>query len=417
MEAKNKIYNTIVIGGGQAGLAVSFYLKQEGHEHLVFEKGQIGNSWISQRWDSFTLNTPNWMNTLPGLEINNKRDSFMNKNEFINYLKSYAARFSLPIKNDFEVVSLSQDKNENCFCIVTLHQGVLSEWKSNNVIVASGAMSKGSLPPLNKIIPDYITQLHASEYKNSIDLPEGDVIVVGSGQSGCQIAEELILSGRNVYLATSKVGRTPRRYKGKDLMEWLVLTGFMDIATSTVDATTINNPQPQVSGIGPLGHTISLQSLHRQGVLILGRLNGFENKTFTFNDDAIDNIHFADKSSEKIKKMIDDYILKNTISVKDNEFDDADAPDQESISASHLKSLPLSEYKINSIIWTTGFYSDFSWIKIPALDSSGKPIHENGISPVSGLYYIGFPWLSKRKSGIIFGIKEDAERIVSGIKN
>lgn len=413
MEVKTKIYNTIVIGGGQAGLATSFYLKQEGREHVVLEKGEIGNSWIAQRWDSFTFNTPNWMNTLPGLEIDNKKEAFMNKNEFVDYLNSYVDTFQLPVKGNSKVISLTQDKSKNCFCIVTLHQGVLSEWRSINVIIASGAMNKGSLPEFSKTIPNQITQLHASEYKNPSQLPAGGVIVVGSGQSGCQIAEELILSGREVHLASSKVGRTPRRYKGKDLMEWLVLMGFMDVATAAVDPEIIRNPQPQVSGVGALGHTISLQSLQRQGVSILGRFNGFENETFMFNNDATENIRFADKSSEKIKEMIDNYILKNNSIPTESELDAADLPDQECVSASHLRSLPLLESKISSIIWTTGFEADYSWIKIPILDNLGKPIHENGIAPVSGLFYIGFPWLSKRKSGIVFGIKEDAERIVS----
>lgn len=437
-----EIYDVIIIGAGQAGLAISYYLEKKNCTYIVLEQGRIAESWQSQRWDSFTLNTPNWMTCLPGMEVNEmNKDQFMTKNEFISYLQDYALKFKLPVKENHRVTAVSKynaklqesEKNEY-FAISTLHQEIRSTWYAKKVIIASGGINKPVIPSLQQVIPQQIAQFHAVSYRNAGQLPQGAVLVVGSGQSGVQIAEELALSGRMVYLAASKVGRSPRRYRGKDMMDWLVQTGFQEISCSSAEGTAQSSSiQPQVSGKGPLGHTISLQSLHALGVTILGKLSGITNGTLSFGH-AADDIRYADAFSSRMKKKVDDYIDKHQIIAEEdlvektctNEqvaaqstardkkvttameatTDTADLPDPEARSASPLSSLGIEN--ISSIIWATGLSADYSWINLPVTDENGKPIHQEGQSPIEGLYFLGLPWLRKRKSGLVYGVAEDA---------
>jgi putative flavoprotein involved in K+ transport len=269
-----------------------------------------------------------------------------------------------------------------------------------------------------KKISSEIFQLHASEYKNPSQLPEGAVLVVGSAQSGVQIAEDLAGAGRKVYLSTSKVSRARRRYRGKDMVYWFVESGFWDVKTKEItDPAMISMRQPQISGVGFRGHTVSLQWLHKKGVEVLGRLEKANGYTVNFQPNAAEHVKFADEFSKKILGMVDEFIQKNKIDAPPPEKDEADEPDPSASCASDITELNLKENGIRSIVWTTGFGSDFSWIKIPVLDEKGNPKHVNGITEVRGVYFLGFPWLRKRKSGIICGICEDAEFIAGKIIN
>jgi putative flavoprotein involved in K+ transport len=415
----NSVYDVIVIGAGHAGLSVSYFLKKQGLNHVIFERGRIGESWRSQRWDSFKINTPSWINNLPGEKYEGSYpDGFYHLNEFIEYLYKYASRHSLPVKENSKVISLDEGGSDGKFKLKVSANGSTNDYFCSQVVVASGIMNEKTVPSFSSEISPDIFQIHASEYRNPARLPEGAVLVVGSGQSGCQISEDLVGAGRKVYLSTSKVPRAPRRYRGKDTVYWFVKSGFWDVETGNIsDPQIFQMRQPQISASGPLGHTLSLQSLTKEGAVILGKLDKANGEIIYFQPNAAGHVRFADESSKKIKDMIDEFILKNGIDAPPPEKDEADEPDLTASCASDITELNLKENGITSIVWTTGFGADFSWIKLPVLDNKGNPKHVNGISEVEGVYFLGFPWLRKRKSGIICGIAEDAEFIAEKIMN
>ncbi len=412
-----KIYDVIIIGAGHGGLSVSHFLKAKNIQHLVFERGKIGESWRSQRWDSFALNTPNWLSTLPGDTYKGDfPEGFLLRDEFVDYLNDYADRFKLPVKEESQVISVIQRSKEGFFEVNYKNIELEDKVYCKQLVLASGVMSAPKTPSISADFPEDIGQLHAATYKNPGLLPAGAVLVVGSGQSGCQIAEDLLNAGKKVYLATSKVGRLPRRYRGKDIMDWAVKLKFFELTTETVtDPKILKSPQPQVSGLGRFGHTVSLQDLHRQGASIMGRLENINGYEAEFGTDAAEHVRFADEFSQTFKKMIDDYIHENKIALSDGEDDQADSPDPSAACVESAQALNLQEKRISTVIWTTGFTADFSWISPSVTNEAGMPIHTNGISPVAGIYYIGFPWLKSRKSGIVYGVNEDAQYIAENI--
>ena len=413
------ILDAIIVGGGQAGLGVSYFLQQYELKHLLFERGQIGESWRSQRWDSFRLNTPNLRNSLPGLPYDGTDpEGFSPVGTLVDSFQRYVDRFQLPVRTGVDVISVERADDGQSFVVKTQTQGGQEEsFTSRSVVVACGIQRFPKIPALGAKFPSTIMQCHTADYRNPQSLPPGAVLVVGSGQSGCQITEDLLAAGRTVYLCASKVGRVPRRYRGKDLIEWWVDTKFWDVTYASLPDKSISRAaQPQISGIGRYGHTVSLQHLASQGVVILGRLLDIENDTLHLGDDAADHVHFADGFSQRVKDDIDAYLGRMNISPPPLEDDPADAPDTEATCVSPLRQLNLREANIGTVIWATGFSGDFRWIHLPVIDDQKKPIHERGVSPERGLYFVGFPWLNSRKSGIIYGVQEDARFIADAIR-
>jgi putative flavoprotein involved in K+ transport len=413
-----KLLDTVVVGAGQAGLGVSYFLQQNGCKHIVFEQGRIGESWLSQRWDSFKLNTPNFINVLPGFDYDMPEpDGFWRPDELVHYFQEYIEHFQLPVRTGVAVVSVEQSEDEGHFIVKTKTNGQREEiTTSRSVVIASGSQRTPKFPAARSRIPDDIVQLHTADYRSAAELPPGAIVVVGSGQSGCQITEDLLSAGRTVYLCTSKVGRAPRRYRGRDVLEWWIDMKMLDVTFASLEDKAVSRaPQPQVSGLGRFGHTVSLQYLARQGAVILGRVVDVEGSHMILNDDAAANVHFADNFSQRIKDDIDAYLLRSGIAPPPLMEDPADVPDLKADCVSPLRRLNLRQAKVSAVIWSTGFTSDFSWIHLPVLDAEGRPIFQRGISPVRGLYFIGFPWLSSRKSGIIYGIDEDAHYIADAI--
>lgn len=408
-------YDVVIIGAGHAGLSVSYFLSQHNIRHIVLERGLIGQTWRSQRWDSFALNTPNALSILPGDEYSGGApEGFSSVAEFIQSLQSYAEKFNLPVRQFANVLSV--EKHSTYFSLTVEENGVKRQLRCHALVVASGCMNEKKIPPFAKEIPESVVQLHTCTYKNPQQLPGGAVLVVGSAQSGCQIAEELLQAGKKVFVASSMVARIPRRYREKDIFEWLTLMKFTDMPADKVpDPRMLSMTQPQVSGIGPLGHTVSLQSLARDGATILGRLENAAGRMLYFQQNAARHVQFADEFSLTVKKMIDEFIIATSMEAPPNEFDEADQPDINASCASDSTELDLNKEGIGTIIWTTGFTADFSWIRLPVLDKQGSPQHTNGISDVDGLYFIGFPWLRTRKSGIIYGIRDDAQFIAGKI--
>ena len=410
--------DTVIVGGGQAGLGVSYFLQQNRNSHVVFEQGRIGESWLSARWNSFQLNTPNLFNVLPGLPYDGpEADGFWRTDKLVDYFHQYVDRFQLPVQTGVTVRSVQRGKEKEGFIVRVRRQDQAEESvASRSVVVASGIQRIPKYPAVRSRLPDDLIQLHTSDYRSPKDLPTGAVLVVGGGQSGCQITEDLLSAGRTVYLCTSKVGRVPRRYRGKDLVKWWAETKFWDVTYDSLPDTSISRAaQPQISGLGRYGHTLSLQYLAKQGVVILGRLLDIESGTFVLGDEAPANVHFADEFSQRVKNDIDTYLSRMHITPPPLEDDPADIPDPEAKCASPLRRLNLHEANIRTVIWATGFTGDFSWIHLPVFDEQDRPIHKRGVTAERGLYFIGFPWLNSRKSGILYGIREDAQYIADAI--
>jgi putative flavoprotein involved in K+ transport len=414
-----KTLDAVIVGAGQAGLGASYFLQQNGCNHIILERGRIGESWLSQRWDSFRLNTPNFMSTLPGLGYEGSEPGgFSGAKELAQYFQRYADHFSLPVRTGETVVAVEQPNKEECEFIVKIKNGGQREETvtCRSIVVASGVLNNPKLPAIHSRMPQNLVQIHTAVYRNATELPPGAIVVAGSGQSGCQIAEELLLAGRTVYLCTSKVGRAPRRYRGRDILEWWIDKKFLDVTYESLQDKAISRAaQPQVSGLGLQGHTVSLQSLAKQGAVILGRLLDVEGNRLILSDEAAAHVSFADAFSRKLKDDVDAYLAQAGILPPPLEADPADMPDPEAGCVSPLRELDLDEAQVGAVIWATGFTPDFSWIHIPTLDETGQPVHQRGISSVQGLYFIGFPWLNSRKSGIIYGIAEDAKSITYSI--
>lgn len=410
--------DTIIVGAGQAGLGVSYYLQRDGRRHLVLERGRIGETWLSQRWDSFRLNTPRFMSVLPGLPYDGPEpDGFGRPAELVQYFQRFVEHFALPVRTGVSVVSVEQPAGAQHFVVKTNTGGQSEESvTSHSVVIASGILQTPKFPAAHSRLPQDIAQLHAAGYRSAGALPPGSVVVVGSAQSGCQIAEDLLSAGRTVYLCTSKVGRAPRRYRGRDILEWWIDMKFLDVTYASLQDKAISRaPQPQVSGLGRYGHSVSLQSLARQGAVILGRLLDVEGSRLILSDEAAAHVRFADSFSQQLKDGIDAYLLRAGIAPPPLEDDPADMPDPQVLCVSPLRELDLREANVGAVIWATGLTADFSRIHLPVFAADGGPVHERGISPLRGLYFIGFPWLSSRKSGIIYGIEEDARFIAGAI--
>ena len=411
------LHDVIVVGAGYSGLAASYHLKEYGLNHIIFERGKIGESWRSQRWDSFRFNSTNKLNILPGEDPEPADpDSFSSATAFVSALEQYVKSHQLPVSENSKVVSI--EKPGELFLVQVSSNNVSKNYFCKQVLIASGAANEIRIPSISKNISKDIKQLHTSEYKNVDQLPAGAVLVVGGAQSGCQITEELLHAGRKVYLSTSMVGRIPRWYRGRDIFYWVKEAKFYDIKAEEVEyPKMLEMRPPQVSGTGSGRESMSLQSLSKKGAVILGKMNDANENTVFFQQDAVQHVKFADEFSQKIKKMIDDYIIANNLSALPAHYDEADIPDVDARCASIITSLDLKENNVNTIIWSTGFDYDLNYIKLPVFDEKGKLILKDGIPGFPALYFLGYPWLRTRKSPILFGIIEDVKFVVDHLYN
>lgn len=414
---KNSVLDVIVVGAGFAGLSASYYLKKYGLDHLVFDRGKIGESWRSQRWDSFKLNSVNKLNRLPGLVYENDNpDGFDKAGSFISSFEEYVSKYDLPVSENCIVTSI--EKPGEFFNVTVLSNNGIKNYSCRQVIIASGYASEKLIPSFAKDVPANIKQFHTSEYRNPAQLPEGGVLVVGSAQSGVQIAEDLVEAGRKVYLSTSMVARVPRWYRGKDIMVWLLEMKFFDMKAEDVkDPVMLKLKPPQITGTGGSKYTISLQALAKKGVVILGKTDRVDTKNIFFQPNAAMHVKFADGFSLKVKEMIDGFIVQNQIEAERPQPDEADRPDVNADCASSVDSLNFEKDDLRSIIWSTGFHGDFSYIKLPVFDEEGNLKQKHSASVIPGLYFLGLPWLRNRKSVVLVGIKEDAEFVVDAINN
>lgn len=410
MASETNTLEAIVIGAGWAGLGVSYYLSQAGLRHLLLERSRIGETWRTQRWDSFRMNLPNIQTVMPGDHYRGPDpEGSLTRDEFVALLEDFAGRNGLPIERDSAVTELASEEAAGVYRVVTKH-GTL---RARNVVIASGNLNCPVRPAWAAGLPRSLCQIDTSDYRNAGALHPGAVLVVGSGQSGGQIAEDLARAGRQVYLATSQVGRARRRYRGRDIMIWLVKSGMFDVPRKDfVQPSGRIAPRPLFGA----EHTISLQSLSAQGVVLLGRLEGIEGDgRLAIADDVEDNVRFADEVSAKMQRQIDDYIARTGINAPPAEPDPAETAAL-SLPRPLVRSLDLAERGITTVIWCTGFQGDFTWLRLPdVLDARGQPLHEAGVTKQRGIYFAGLDLAITRKSGTILAVQDESARLVEHI--
>jgi putative flavoprotein involved in K+ transport len=399
---------TVVVGGGQAGLATSYHLKQLGREHVVLEQAaHPAHVWRDERWDSFTLVTPNWAFKLPGAEYDGPdRDGFLPRDEVVAAFDQYVARFQLPVQCNTWVVSV-EETDRNGYRVYTPER----TYAAQNVVIATGFFQQPKLPPFAADLSPAITQLHSSRYRNPESLPAGAVLIVGSAQSGCQIAEELYQRGRHVYLATGTAGRVPRRYRGKDVIAWLDETGFIDLTPEQLPPGMSKfEGIPHISGANG-GHTINLHQFARDGVTLLGHLRAADGNRVSFASDLQENLAKVDAFEREATNMFDGYIDAHGLDAPSEDLpqlrDGFDQP--------ILDELDLKAAGIGTVIWATGYTFDYSLVKLPVRDGDGFPIQTKGVTNYPGLYFVGMPWMPAERSGFLLGVGDAAAQIASHI--
>lgn len=407
---------TIVVGAGHSGLAASWHLARHGIEHVVLEQGRVGESWRAQRWDSFALNTPNWAARMPGeTDAAEPRDGFLTRDAWVSNLVAYARGHELPVRSGVRVTALEGSADRSGFMLRT--DGPASgSLEARSVVVACGFQRVPRIPALAASLPIGVVSMHTADYRHPAQLPSGAVLVVGSGQSGGQIAEELLLTGRRVFVSASAVPRVPRRYRGRDIFEWLTEARFFDQTPDQVpDPRARLVAQPIISGVGRYGHTLSLQLLSSLGATLLGHLRAVDGQRLRFDGDLAGSIRLGDRASAEVRERIEQRIRASPVDVPPAEADPADEPVSDPEALGGPVELDLATAGIRSVIWATGFGADLSWIRLPVTDPTGAPIHEGGRSPVPGVWFVGIPWLRCRKSGLILGADEDGGAIAAQV--
>ena len=393
---------TVVIGAGQAGLSASFHLTAAGREHVVLERGEVGDTWRTKRWDGFYLNTPNWAQRLPGHEYDGPEpDAFSSRAEVVDYLAEYARAIPSPVRTGTAVAAVCPSGGG--YLVETTGGDLLAA----DVIVAAGAYQRPTPPALSAAAPDDVLQLHTSEYRNPEQLAPGAVLIVGGGQSGCQIADELNGAGVRTVMAVGRCGWVPRRYRGVEYIRWAIDVGLM---ADTVDG--LPSPaarlacNPPVSG-NDGGHDCHPRWLARRGTVVVGRLLGFRGRTALLAPGVEDALAWGDEFAAAFRRRVDAYVRERRLDVP--EADDEEEP------AAPLQAteLDLEEAGIGTILWANGYRPDLSWIDLPVADPDGWPIQTRGVTPFPGLYFVGVHWLHRRQSALFLGVGEDAEHVVA----
>ena len=402
--------DTVIIGGGQAGLSVSYYLTRQDREHVVLEQANgPGDAWRNHRWDSFTLNTPNWQSRLPGADRPGAGpDGFMSREEIITYFEDYTRSFRLPIRYRTRVSRVERDYRSGMYLVTIEGEGRI---QTRNAVIATGLYQKPKIPTFSSELPVGIRQVHSDAYRNPRALLAGSVLVVGSAQSGAQIAEELYEAGRKVYLAVGRAGRTPRCYRGKDANWWLEQLGQYDRTASDLPSPKAKFAgKPHISGTRG-GHTLNLHQFARDGVTLLGHVRDIHEGKIELAPDLHENLAAADRFEANFVAVVDAYIAKTGLAApKENLPSLRDGFEQPV-----LTTLDLGAAGITNVIWATSYEFDFSLVRLPIFDSDGYPIQRRGVTAYPGLHFVGLPWLHNAKSGLIYGVGEDAAFIASEI--
>ena len=402
-----KKINTLVIGAGQAGLAASEHLSNHNIDHLILEKDRIAERWRTSRWDSLVANGPAWHDRFPTLEFSElNQDSFVSKERVVKYFEEFAKKINAPVIEKIDVLEVTNDSKNN-FLIKTSD----GEYEAKNLIAATGAFQ---VPVIPNIIPDHLnlSQLHSQFYKNPEQLKKGAVLVVGSGSSGSQIAEELNRANKEVYFSIGPHDRPPRRYRGKDNVWWLGVLGKWEAKTPKPGTQHVTIAVSGYDG----GKTIDFRKFAHSGITLLGMTKKYENGKLYFEDDLKTNIENGDRNYLDLLNEADEYVKKNNLSFPEEPEARNFLSDHSCITTPMLE-LNIEKLGITTVIWATGYKHDFNWMKIDVIDDDGKPVHQNGVAKMPGIYFLGLPWLSMRGSSFIWGVWKDAKYVVEHIAN
>ncbi len=398
--------DTLVVGAGQAGIAMSEHLGKFGVPHIVLEKARVAEAWRTGRWDAMVANGPAWHDRFPNMEFADcDPDSFVSKDRFAQYLVDYAEMVNAPIRTGVEVTKATRLPGKAGFLVQTS----AGEIEAKRIVAATGAFQHPVIPP---VVPAEagVEQIHSYNYRNPDQLAEGAVMVVGAGSSGAQIADELNRAGRKVFLSVGPHDRPPRRYRGRDFCWWLGVLGLWDVSAMKpgTEHVTIS-----VSGANG-GHTMDFRRLAQEGVILTGRTESFADGVLTFDDQLHANVAAGDANYNELLDMADAYVARTGIDLPEepearNSFPDADCL------TNPLDSVDLAKEGITTILWATGFRQDFDWMDMDAFDEKGAPIHQRGVSVEPDIYFLGLPWQSRRGSAFLWGVWHDAKHVADRI--
>jgi putative flavoprotein involved in K+ transport len=401
-------HDTVIIGGGQAGLAISAVLQQRGREHVVLERARVGERSRTQRWDTLRLQFPNWSLQLPGYTYTgDDPDGFTHYREIIRIIETYAASTEAPVREHTQVVSLTED-GEGSGVIVSTADGTIH---TRRVVVATGPFQRPHIPRLSQHVSPPLLQTDPTRYRCPGDLPDGAVLVVGSGASGCQIADELLHAGRRVYLSISRHRRAPRRFKGKDIYWWLDKMGRF---AQTIDTLPDRQwpPSTVVTGVNG-GYDVNVRQLAADGVRVVGRVEGASRNSLAIKADANQILDQADQAYAEFLSAASKYAITRGQEQLAEEQPAEPTPLPAAID--EVDSLNLAEENITAIIWAVGYRYDFDWIRVPVFDKHGRPAQQRGVTQRPGLYFLGLHWMHTFKSGLLSGVGADAEYLAERI--
>ncbi len=401
-------HSVVVVGGGQAGLSTSYWLQQQGLDHVVFEKGRAVHVWETRRWDAFCLVTPNWQCDLPGHAYDGPDpDDFMVKDEIVAYVQAFARKVNPPIREGVAVTRVTRAP-DGAFAVTTSD----GECTADEVVVASGGYHTPIIPRMAEKLPKSIMQLHSEEYRNPAQLPEGAVLVVGSGQSGAQIAEDLHLAGRKVVLAVSaNAPRCARFYRGRDVVTWLADMGYyeMSVDQHPLREGVRDNTNHYVTGRDG-GRDIDLRRFASEGMELYGVLEDFEDGALTFREGLTRSLDLADRTYNGINAAIDKHIAETGVEAPPaSVYEPVWSPERE------RPTLDLAASGIGSVVWCIGFSPDFRWLDLPVFNGAGQPMHRRGVTSEAGVSFVGLPWLHTWGSGRFGAVGRDAEHVVGRI--
>lgn len=399
--------SVVIVGGGQAGLSVSYYLSEAGLDHVILERHQKFHSWRENRWDSFCLVTPNWQCRLPNFPYaGNDPDGFMVKEEITDFLDAFAETFTPPLVENCEVTKIT--KRPGGGYLVDSTRG---NFTTDQVVIATGGYDNPIVPPYADQLDPSICQMHSVDYRRPAQMPEGATLVVGTGQSGVQLMEDMHLEGRKVHLAVGPAPRAPRMYRGRDSTDWLYEMGHYAI---TIDQHP--NPEHAVSKTNHYmtgrdgGHEIDLRKFACEGVSLYGSVSGMEGRKIQFLPDLETNLDDADQSYLGIRDAIDAHIAKHNIDApQEPPFEKLWRPDQE------ITEIDCEKEGITSVLWAIGFRPDYGWIDVDVFDARGRPVYDRGVCREEGFYFIGLGWLNTWGSGRFLGIDADARHLAGRI--
>ncbi|WP_170336079.1 flavin-containing monooxygenase [Ruegeria arenilitoris] len=398
--------DTLVVGAGQAGIAMSEHLSRNSISHIVLEKHRVAEAWRSRRWDSLVANGPAWHDRFPNMKFQTcGADAFPPKEQVADYLNAYAEMIEAPIRTGVEVISLTKNVGRPGFTVET-SDGVI---EAEAVVSATGAFQHPGFPD---IVPESegITQIHSASYRNPQDLPEGAVLVVGAGSSGGQIADELQRAGRKTFLCVGPHDRPPRAYRGRDYCWWLGVLGLWDIPAKEPGTEHVTISVSGAQG----GQTVDFRRLAAEGMTLLGRADRYENGKLIIDNDLAENIAAGDANYLDMLDQADAYAERMGLDLPQEPEARTLPPDPECLT-NPIHELDLRAEGITTIIWATGYRQDFSWMKVDAFDPTGAPMHQRGVSTEPGIYFLGLPWQSRRGSTFIWGVWHDAAYVADQI--